>query len=226
MKSSSLRIWAVSAVAAVAAVGVAYGLVSDSVLSPGNQAHSGEHEPAPVEIDVELAQAIGGECDVGGLSWQDASIGAIFDEAIEAATGDHDYFSDNVCVRLNPDNSTVTNAAGFVSMENVLDTEDACSPGEAEAGDSTCGSGVGELSGALYWNPYVAAADCTSFTPVGGALQIAVAEGAVFGPVFGISTTVGCLQFRVSTHMNSSDSLLDLAQSDSVSWAWRVHASE
>ena len=228
--SISLRVLAGSAVLAVAASAVAYGLLSDSGLITGNQATTGDRVGGQAVLDVQIAQSIDARCDQGDLSWQEASIPAVFDQGVSVSLGDHDYWSSNFCVRLNPATSSLPGAFAYLSVENLIETDPTCSPGESAAGDPDCGtaaSGTGELAEVIFWSVYASSPDCWNiqFSP-SGTTPIQLVAGTTNGAFVVNSNNAQCVAIRLSTGMNSDDPHLDTAQSDSVTWDWRFNASE
>jgi hypothetical protein len=232
LRSISLRVLAISAGVVVAASAIAYGVLTDSALIPGNHAYTGDRTGGPVALDMQIAQAVGGRCDQGGLSWQEGSIPAVFDQSLTVTNGVHDYWSSPFCVRLNPATSTLTTASGRVSIENLIETDPACSPGEVLAGDTNCGTeapGTGEISQAITWYFYAASADCANIQ--GGVPPVSLTpglleSGSTIGPTGVGSTNPTCVAFRLATNLVSDDPRLNLIQSDSATWDWRFTASE
>lgn len=145
-----------AAVSLLGAAGV-FAAGTDRATTGENSVESGEIErPPEPSVDLEIASAtyVHETNDFTcGEDWgQDLTTGVI-------AAGDPlpypdfpDYWEGSLCLR------NVGTAVAEVTLTafDVVDTEVACSPGEAEAGDATCGTGVGELSAAAYTLPYLA----------------------------------------------------------------------
>jgi hypothetical protein len=226
----SLRVLAGSAAVAIAASAIAYGLLTDTFSITDNEASTGDRPGGPgAVLDVQVGQPVGGQCNQGGVSWAETTIPAVFDHVLSVTYGQQNYWSDNFCVRLNPDTSTITNAAAHVSVENLVETDPSCSTGEVAAGDTDCGtmaSGTGELTEVLFWSVY-ANPNCAAIQAVPvSSFPVGLAEGATNG-LFGIDTSTPlCVAFRLNTELDSDDPHLDTIQTDSVTWDWRFTVSE
>jgi hypothetical protein len=107
-----------------------------------------------------------------------------------------------------------------VLAEDLVDVDDACTGDEADYGDSTCGSGAGELSGALdiqfvsdCCNPCTAA-----FTTTTGLASL-VDTATALAPLDPGQVT--CYDVRATLGSGTPTTAVQIAQSDSVTWRFR-----
>jgi hypothetical protein len=225
MRKAGLRIWAASSAFAVVGVFGVFGLITDFVDIPGNDTSTGE-KGAPPTIDIQLASAINESCTDPNLDWHDDSIPSVFNSSFNVASGFQEFPSAYFCVRAAPGSQSMN---GYATVADFIEVDDACSAGEAEAGDTDCGSGTpgsGEISDFVDWSLLRGTENCTDFVGVPETGDASLSDGSPF-PSFGVFSTPRCLYFGLFTEDNRSDSpVLDRVQTDSATWNWRIVGSE
>ena len=118
-----------------------FALSSDSVTSAGNSAESGTWTPPAHDLQVAMSDDLLLSCAHANYT---SSLPATFSAApvdLAQLPGAGPYVRKVVCL------TNAGDAPGQLtaSVTNFVQTETACSPGEGDAGDATCGSGAGEL---------------------------------------------------------------------------------
>ena len=122
-----------------------FALTSDSVTSAGNSAESGTWKPPAHDLQVATSDDFGFACANANYT---TSLPVTFSAApldLARSPGAGPYVSKIVCVK----NAGTAPARLTASVTNFVQTETACSTGEAEAGDATCGEGAGEVGTVL-----------------------------------------------------------------------------
>lgn len=106
----------------------------------------------------------------------------------------------------------------LTSAIDLVDSETSCSPGEAEAGDATCGIGAGELSAVLVIA--LSTVDCASRNPI-ASVETTLAD--LGGPSRSLGDPldpngVECVQISTSYPAQTDEVLAQVAQTDQASW--------
>jgi DNA-binding beta-propeller fold protein YncE len=114
----------------------------------------------------------------------------------------------------------------LTSAIDLVDAETACSPGEAEAGDLSCGADAGELSPVLV--VALSVVDCGSRSPV-ASVETSLADLAGPSRSFGDPldpAATECVQLTTSYPLETDVVLAQVAQTDEASWRIAFDATE
>ena len=188
---------------------------TDTATTGGNSVTSGEQPGTgggnPADLEIAEAAIDPDTGTVGCGAFVDDLTTGLFSMA-DAGPGDG--ASGHVCLRNAGDEPVAVTTRAF----ELVDVEVGCSPGEAEAGDTTCGEGDGELSYMLIVS--FGAVDCAAPslsdpTQAGLADMTSIAWHLVdrLDPA-----AVVCVRLDLSYPIDTAAANADLAQSDQTTW--------
>jgi hypothetical protein len=183
-----------------------YAAFTDRATTGPNSATSGER-PRAANLEVATTGSSFGDCQ----TFQDDLTTGLFAMS-NVQPGDRT--SAFLCLK-NAGSSTLTTS---MTVIDLIDQEAGCTGDEAAAGDTTCGSGEGEIAQVLAVSLGVLDCGTGSGTSIGGEWLSSLATGTSFSLGSLAPGDVRCLSLEVMYALNRSDAEVLIAQSDVVTW--------
>lgn len=187
-------------------------------------ATGGNSAPLPGAADIEIARTSSGVI-CPAEDYHDDLVGALIQWS-DAKPGD-ELSTHWFCVK----NVGVATVDVTLTAIDVANSDIDCTGDEEAAGDTSCGSGLGELHAVVYVDTQLV--DCATGAGAGGINQTNLA-GLSSGtqPVTSTSMAPGdvvCVKIRAfypAVGAGTSLTLAELAQSDAISWRFAFDATE
>jgi hypothetical protein len=201
-----------SVVTLVGATGI-YAEFTDRATTGTNRATSGER-PRAADLKIAFTDSSFNDCQ---QFVDDLATGVFTVNDMQPG----DKRSAYVCLR-NAGSSTLAVTADVIDL---VDQEVGCTGDEQAAGDTTCGTGAGELSTAVA--AYANRLDCTTGigTPADGD-RLSTLAGPKTLPIGSLSAgETTCVDLEIMYGLNLSDTDVLIAQSDQVTWRFAFDGS-
>jgi hypothetical protein len=216
---SLVRTMALGAVITLAGSSGIYAVFTDRATTGTNSVSSGDQPITPPDVtDLQIADG------TIGTNFQGIACGAFADDSatpLFSATSlaSTDYPEARICLK----NAGTTTLAIAMAAIDIVDVDTACSSGEAEAGDTTCGQDLqGELSFALV--AIVNRNDCANggvSTQMASDFLASLAFTSLAVPGDPLAPgEIACYWVAINWSGNNShvDSTIQFTQTDSVTW--------
>jgi hypothetical protein len=195
-----------------------FALTGDSVTSGGNSAESGTWKPPAHDLQMATNDDFGFSCANADYT---KSLPTTFSAApvdLAQPPGAGPYISKIMCIK----NAGTAPARLTASVTSFVQTETGCSSGEVDAGDATCGSGVGEVGTVLdegfsQFSEVGSDPDCTASGYFVSRFEAGYLDN-VLHPSLPAGATCRFVYNLSPTFLSVTEAQRLQAQSDSVQW--------